>query len=289
MQNNPEVSVLMPFYDDGTVEARREFTEALDSVFAQTFKNYEIILVVSGEHDFAMEQAARSEKVHLFFFDQKKHNYRKIPRKEKVKGIVTAWNLCVSHSRAPLLAFQPSDDISLPERFSIQTKFMTENPHICAVGSTMIMIDGDGKELGIRNALETDKQIRRHMVQFNPVPSPSLMIHAQTLHEAGGFGNDIPEDFDLWVRMAVLGRFHNLQQPLVKYRIHYRGGVSIYKFPLYFGALKVKWKAVRLLGLDVTPGDILVNILQFCSLFFPESIRRVVLEKVRGKVLIGGK
>lgn len=289
MQNKPEVSVLMPFYDDGTVDARREFTEAMDGLLAQTFDNFEVVLVVSGEQEFSKTQAARSGKIHLFFFNQEKYDYRKIPLQEKVKGIVTAWNLCVSHSKGALLAFQASDDISHPNRLAVQTAFMNARPHICGVGSAMTMIDGAGKEIGLRKALETDKQIRNRMLQFNPIPSPSLMVRAQSLKAAGGFSvNDIPEDYDLWVRMAVSGQFYNLQTPLVKYRIHPRGGVSIYRLPLYIGSLKVKMKAMKLLGLKPRIGDILVNILQFCSLFFPDGIRRVVLEKIRGKVLIGG-
>ncbi len=86
--------------------------------------------------------------------------------------------------------------------------------------------------------------------------------------------------------MARLTKFHNLQSPLVKYCVHAGGGATIYKFPLYVGSLRVKMKAARTLGLHIGPKDIAVNLFQLASLFFPEGMRRTLLEGVRSKVII---
>lgn len=284
----PLVSVMLPFYDDGSTEVRSNFSEALSSILSQTFQDFEVILVVSGLREFAEKQSLRSKKIRLFFFDQEKRSYGKMPLKEKLRGIVTAWNLCIQKSRGKLVAFHAYDDISLPNRLKTQVRFLRTNPEIGAIGSSMIMIDGKGKEAGIRNVFEHDAQIRRHMTQFNPVPSPSLMTYASIVRKAGAFRTDeIPEDFDLWVRMAALTKFHNLQAPLVKYRVHPGGGSSIYKLPLWWGSLRVKRRAARLLGIPISHKDVAVNLLQFISLFFPESLRRTVLERIRSKVVVG--
>ena len=281
---------MLPFYDDGTSEVRKKFSEAIGSILHQTFEDFEVVLVVSGKKDFAEKQARRSKKIRLFFFEQENRDYKKIPLKEKVQGIVTAWNLCLRHARGKVAAFHAYDDISVPNRLETQAEFLRLHPEVGAVGSSMIMIDMAGKEIGIRKVLEVDGEIRRHMLQFNPVPSPSLAARTSIIRKAGGFrADEIPEDYDLYVRMAALAKFHNLQQPLVKYRVHAGGGVSIYRVPLYLGSLRVKMRAAKLLGLSVGPKDIAVNMLQFISLFFPNSIRRTVLEKVRGKIVIGNR
>jgi len=290
MAKHPSVSVLMPFYDDGSKRTRRLFSSALSSILAQTFQDFEIVVAASGEKGFAKKQAARSKKIHLFFFGQEMTGYGKIPLKEKVHGIVTARNLCLKHARGRLVAFADYDDISLPKRLEVEYGFLARHPEIGAVGSQMVLIDGEGTEVGMRGAFEDDADIRRRFVQFNTVPQPTLMARLAIVKKAGGFRLDgIPEDFDLWIRMAKLTKFHNLQQPLVKYRVHSGGGATIYKFPLYLGSLRVKMKAAKTLGLKIGVADVMVNVFQFVSLFFPEGMRRTVLEGIRSKVVIAGK
>ncbi|MFA4982698.1 MAG: glycosyltransferase [Candidatus Micrarchaeia archaeon] len=286
---HPLVSVLLPFYDDGSPEIRSKFSEALSSILSQTFRDFEVVLVVSGQRGFAEKQSLRSRKIRLSFFGQAKRNYGKIPLGEKLRGIVTAWNICIRESRGKLLAFHAYDDISLPNRLETQVRFLESNPGIGAVGSSMVMIDSEGRNKGVRKVFERDAQIRRHMTQFNPVPSPSIMTYASIVKKAGAFrADEMPEDFDLWVRMAALTKFHNLQAPLVKYRVHSGGGSSIYKFPLWWGSLRVKLRAARLLGIHADCRDVAVNLLQFVSLFFPESLRRIVLERIRSRMVVGG-
>lgn len=277
----------MPFYDDGKEATHRLFSQALSGILSQTFQDFEVVIVASGARAFAKKQAARSKKIRLFFFEQEKLDYGRIPLKEKVRGIVTARNLCLAHARAKLVAFADYDDISMPQRLRTQYDFLASHPEIGAVGGAMVLIDGDGNEVGARSAFEHDDAIRRHFLQFNTVPQPTLMARLAIVRKAGAFRLDgIPEDFDLWVRMARLTRFHNLQTPLVRYRVHSGGGATIYKFPLYFGSLRVKMKAAKTLGLKAGPKDILVNIFQFASLFFPEGVRRTVLEGIRSKVIV---
>lgn len=287
-RKTPAVSVLMPFYDNGSRENRKNFSEALSSMLRQTFKDYEVVLVASGEKEFAKKQAARSRKIRLFFFEQRAIPGKSLPLKEKLYGIITARNLCLSHARGEYLAFADYDDISLPGRLKSQLEFLQSHRKIGAVGSSMIIIDAQGKEIGRRAAFETDEKIRSHMLQFNPVPQPTLMARAALVRKAGGYRQgEIPEDFDLWVRMAAITKFHNLQTPLVKYRIHSGGGASNYKLELYLGSLRVKRRAAATLGLKAGFKDVAVNIFQLISLFFPNFLRRIIFERIRSSVVIG--
>ena len=278
----------MPFYDNGSEENRRNFSQALDSMLAQTFMDFEIVLVASGMRKFAAGQARRSRRIRLFFFKQKAIPGKSLPLKEKIYGIISARNLCVEKARGKLLAFADYDDISLPHRLQEEVNFLRAHPQIGAVGSSSIIIDAQGREIGRRTVYEADEQIRSHMLQFNPVPQPTLMAYASLVRKAGAYRQgEIPEDFDLWVRMAKITRFHNLPEPLVKYRVHEGGGASNYAVELFFGSLRVKWRAMHTLGLRPGLKDLFVNLFQFLSLFFPNYVRRTVLERIRSGIVIG--
>ena len=63
MHKPPLVSVLMPFYDDGKPQTRGFFSRAVDSVLAQTYGNFELVLAVSGKTGYAKTVARRSRKI----------------------------------------------------------------------------------------------------------------------------------------------------------------------------------------------------------------------------------
>lgn len=287
-KSNPLVSVLMPFYDNGTDDNRAKFSLAVESILGQDFVDFEIVIVASGEKEFARRLSKKSKKIRLYEFEQTVIPKRSIPLKEKLHGIITARNICLEKARGKYIAYADFDDLSMRSRLEKQTRFLNTHPKVGAVGSSMIMIDGEGKPLGIRSAPETDDKIRARFLQFNPMPQPSIMARKELVLRVGGYKTgEIPEDYDLWVRMAKITRFHNLQEPLVSYRIHPGGGASNYKFELFFGSLRVKFRAMRNLGLRPGVGDLFINLYQFASLFFPNSIRMIVLERVRSKIIIG--
>lgn len=282
----PAVSVLMPFYDDGSEKARKYFAEALDSILNQTFHDFEIVLVYSGHDEFVKGIQKKSPKIRLVHFDQKP-NAGTLPLAEKIYGLVTSRNLCIENARSEFVAYMDGDDISAPERLKTQREFLASHPDVGVVGSSMLLIDGDGKVVGERSAVEKDADIRRSMLQFNPIPQPTVMARLALIRAAGAYNvGELSEDFNLWVRLAKLTKFHNLREKLIKYRVHPGGGVSKYKFPVYFAALRTKMYAARSLGILPGPKDAFVNAAQFASLFFPDWMRRTVLERARSKYVI---
>ena len=285
---SPKVSVLMPFYDNGSEENRKLYSQALGGILKQTFRGFEIVMVVSGEKEFARKMARKDRRIRIYEFEQKPILGKSIPLKEKLHGIITARNMCLEKARGEYVAYADYDDISLPGRLAAQLRFMEGHPDVGVLGSAMIMIDSDGKEIGTRVVPQSDEEIRKHVLQFNPMPQPTVMARAAVIAKAGGYrAGEIPEDYDLWVRAAKISKLHSLREPLVKYRVHQGGGASNYVIELYFGSLRVKWRAMRLLKLPIRPKDVAVNLLQLLSLFFPNSIRRVVFERLRSRFVIG--
>lgn len=286
----PAVSVMMPYYDDGQEPGRRLLAQSIAALEAQTLANFEVVLVASGDTSFAQRLAAEHPRIRFFSFEQKAIPGRQRPLRERVEGIIRARNMCLENARAPLVAFADFDDFSMPERLEAQKRFLDENPAVGAVGSSMLLIDEWGHEVGRRAAPETDERIRAHFLQFNPMPTPSVMARKDVLLSAGGFAPGVfAEDYDLWVRVAALSQLRNLRQALVHYRVHPGGGASRYRFQLYWAALGVKWNAMGRLGRWPGPKDVVVNMLQFASLFFPDGLRRTLLERMRGRFVIGAE
>ena len=288
MPKAPKVSVLMPFYDDGRALTRKFFSEAVEGVLAQTFQDFELILVVDGIKEFAQGLASKSGKI-IMIYTGREGGYDQ-GLKSKVSALARARNRAVTEARGEFVAFADADDISLPERLATQLEFLQANPKIGVLGCSMILIDGGEKEIGTRGAFVEDAQIRRNLLRFNTMPQPAVMARKELIVRAGLYSEkEIAEDYDLWVRLAKLTEFHNLEKPLVKYRVFAMSGATRIGVQLYFGSLKVKCRAMRTLGVLPGPGDICVNLLQAISLLFPHGVRRGALEAVRSKLLIGKK
>ncbi|MFA4982920.1 MAG: glycosyltransferase [Candidatus Micrarchaeia archaeon] len=277
----PAVSVLMPFYDDGKIETRKYCVKAIESILAQTFRDFEIILVVSGKKEFAEKLASSSKKIRLFVFQQKAIPKNR-PASERIRGVVTARNLCLRHARGKYVAFADADDISLPDRLEKQLEFLNENPGIGLVGTTLDLVDENGNGIGYLGAFERDGEIRRNMLHFPCLFQPTVLTYRKLVEKAGGYRQgELSEDYDLWVRMAGIAKLHNMQAPLVKYRMHGGGGPSRYKMEHFVSSLRVKHRAMKTLGLKPTLNDVAVNLLQFCSIFYPRELGLGLFLKLR--------
>jgi len=271
-KNAPLVSILMPFYDDGMDDTRKYFSIAINSLLAQTLQDFEIVIAVSGKTDFAEKVAKRSSKIRSFAFQQKAISKNR-PASERTRGVVDARNMCLRHARGKYVAFADADDISLPERLKTQLYFLEKNPGIGLVGTTLDIIDANGKRIGYLGAFESDRAIRENMLHFPCVFQPTVMTLLALVKKAGGYRvGELSEDYDLWVRMAPFIKFHNLQKPLIKYRMHRGGGPSRYKLEHFLSSLRIKFRAMKTLGIKPSFNDLVVNLLQFLSIFYPRRL-----------------
>jgi len=271
-RNAPLISVLMPFYDDGMDDTRGYFSTAINSLLAQTLRDFEIVIAVSGKTDFAKKIAKRSGKIRLFAFQQKAIPQSR-PASERIRGVVAARNLCLRHAGGKYIAFADADDFSLPNRLKIQLRFLEAHPDVGLVGTTLDIIDADGKHIGYLGAFESDSAIRNNMLHFPCVFQPTVMTYLALVKKAGGYrAGELSEDYDLWVRMAPFVKFHNLQRPLIKYRMHRGGGPSRYKLEHFLSSMRIKFRAMKTLGLKPSLNDLAVNLLQFLSIFYPRSL-----------------
>ena len=206
-KDSPAVSVLMAVRD-----GERFLDAALASLAAQTFREFEIILVDNGSRDgtaqIIAEWSRQESRLRTFRLDR--------------PGLARSLIAATSLARAPFLARLDADDLALPERLGQQYSVMKSRPALGLLGSSVELIDGEGRRIGQRRMAVADAELRLFLRSRNPFCHSTIMMRRDAYEKAGGYRNGlrICEDFDLWCRMAEVSELANLDQPLVRYRIH---------------------------------------------------------------------
>jgi glycosyltransferase involved in cell wall biosynthesis len=178
--------------------------EAIESVLAQSFADYELVVVDDGSTDSTVQELERfGSKVKLFT--------------GLTKGVSAARNFGVSGSSGRYLAFLDSDDLWRPAKLARQTAFMAHYPE-CQICQT--------EEIWIRNGARVNpKAVHRkasgdifvRSLELCLVSPSAVMMTRQLFERLGGFDEAFPvcEDYDLWLRIAVDHEVSLIPEPLV--------------------------------------------------------------------------
>jgi glycosyltransferase involved in cell wall biosynthesis len=204
----PTVSVLMPVYN-----AERYVAEAVESILAQTFADFELIIIDDGSTDRSLSILRRSAENDL--------RIRLVSRPNT--GYVVALNEMLEMARGEFVARMDADDVSLPERFAIQVAYLREHPEIICIGTRVQIIDEAGRDLlACHPAMDHDEVQALALAGRCPLCHPSVMMRREPVISLGGYQVDMEpaEDHDLWLRLGEQGRMVNLPDVLVKYRNH---------------------------------------------------------------------
>jgi len=214
-QPAPPLSVAMSVYN-----GERFLAAAIESVLAQTFTDYEFLILDDGSSD--------ATPAILQDYAQRDRRIRPIIRENR--GLVASLNQLLSEARAPLVARMDADDICLPERFARQIAFMAEHPDHGVVGSWSTDIDENDGRWPIDGA---DHPVTHedflHNIRFGGplLVHPAVMFRRAIVHDQGGYHAAFLhcEDLDLWLRLASVTKIANIPERLIRYR-HYDGQVS---------------------------------------------------------------
>jgi glycosyltransferase involved in cell wall biosynthesis len=206
----PLVSVIIPTYNRS-----RFLSETLDSVLNQTYKDTEIIVVDDGSTD-GTAQLVRKYARRIRYIYQK--------RSERS----SARNRGVRESCGEYVAFLDSDDLWLPEKIERQVKVLNEKREIGVVYTDVQFIDECGRAYEGTICWAALQRKRRSLYEDlmtrNVISgsASSVLLRRECLETAGPFdeGMNACEDLDLWRRLAAHYRFHKIDLPLVKLRVH---------------------------------------------------------------------
>jgi glycosyltransferase involved in cell wall biosynthesis len=204
------ISVLMPVYN-----AERYLAEAVESILAQTFTDFEFLIIDDGSTD--------STPAMLRSYAERDARIRLVVRRENFK-LVRTLNELIGMAQGEFVARMDADDIALPHRFERQVAFLREHPEVVVAGSRVDCIDPEGAILRQFGTEETHEAIdRAHLAaQGQTIVHPAVMIRSEVLKAIGGYRTEFTfaEDFDLWLRLAEAGRVTNIPEVLLKYRVH---------------------------------------------------------------------
>jgi glycosyltransferase involved in cell wall biosynthesis len=203
---SPEVSVVMPVRD-GAAHIR----EAVGSLIAQTLRDWELIAVLDGSRD-----ASRDV---LCDFDDPRIRLIEL---ESSVGVAKALNVGLRACRAPLVARIDADDVCRQDRFAKQVETMAFDEQLVVLGSSALLIDGEGRSLGVRRVPLWPEQVRRRLRWRNALIHPSVMYRRDVIQMLGGYDPRclLVEDYELWLRVMAVGELASLEAPLISYRIH---------------------------------------------------------------------
>jgi glycosyltransferase involved in cell wall biosynthesis len=203
----PAVTVLMPVYNAG-----RFVAETVETVLAQTMRDFEFLIIDDGSTDDSpavlQEYAAQDGRIRL------------VSRPNT--GYVAALNEGLAKASAPLIARLDADDLSDPRRLELQLARMNAEPQLVALGSNASAIDEAGHPLGDYPVPLTHEEIEAsHLRGSSAIHHPAVMLRAEAVRRVGGYRREyMPcEDFDLWLRLAEVGRVANLPEPLLTKRL----------------------------------------------------------------------
>ena len=204
---SPLVSVIIPAYDVS------EFIgEALDSVLAQTFTDYEIIVINDGSPDTeALERALKPYMSRIVYL------------KQENRGVSAARNSGIKAARGSLIAFLDGDDTWLPNYLAVQVARIQADPTIDVLYPNVIMF-GDPSEAGeeFMTICPSNGEVtfERLLLQECNVSNCSI-ARRETIVRAGLFDESLRsvEDFDLWLRVIKQGsRIAYHRDVLARYR-----------------------------------------------------------------------
>lgn len=227
--SKPLVSVVMTVYN-----CEKYIEESLMSIFNQTFRDFEVIIYDDSSTDKTRQVIDGFLKKNIKKFTGAVHiNYG-----GKNVGCGEGRNRVIKEARGKYLAVFDADDISLSYRLEKQIKFMEQNDDISFLGGFAIKINENNEEL--KQIMDYPTQNHVDIVamiikkNMNPMIDPTMVFRKKVFDKLNGYSlkldRKLVPDFDLWLR-AILNnyKFHNLQEPLIRYRINNKGNTLKYK------------------------------------------------------------
>ncbi len=202
----PKVSVIIPAYHHAAF-----IGEAIDSVLAQTYRDFEIVVVNDGSPD-------ETEEVLLPYIESGKIRYFR----QENQGSAAARNRGVEMAEGELLAFLDDDDQWLPDKLEWQVSYLEESDAVMVAGTSLLQ-GASSKPRWRSRSQAYDVLTLAEFFKGNPVGSPGqALIRKADLIRAGGFDATIwgADDLDLWMRLSQSGEIRRYRRPCLLYRQH---------------------------------------------------------------------
>jgi glycosyltransferase involved in cell wall biosynthesis len=226
------VSVVIPTY-----QCEQYISQSIDSVLAQTFKDYEIIIIDDGSTDNTQELLRKYSKMrNIKIFSQSN------------QGPAAARNLGIRMSSGEFIAFLDADDIWLPNKLEKQITFLEKHPLIDLVYCDSYIFNE--KCTRQRTLFDISRPFSGKALEelflSDFIPLLTVVVRRSIFNTVGFFDETVigPEDYDLWLRICQTKPIDFIHEPLAKYRVSSRQ-ILEQRIKRLENEIKVKEKALR--------------------------------------------
>lgn len=199
------VTVIMPVYN-----GEPYLKEAIQSLLDQTFKDFELLIINDASKDSSPETIRSFSDPRIRFVENSVN-----------LNLIATLNKGLELASGSYIARMDQDDYSFPERMATQVAFLNGHPEHVLVGSEAEFMDPSGKPAGRDHAYLDDTTIRQAMLSGNAFFHGSVMFKKAAAMKVGGYGSDayLVEDYDLWLRLAGVGKVANIPRVLYRWRL----------------------------------------------------------------------
>ena len=201
----PRVSVLVAAYN-----SERFLERTLHSALAQTFTDFEVLVVDDGSSDgtaaLVRDMMVRDARLRLIV--------------QANQGLSASHNRGIAESRGELIAFLDHDDLWHPEKLAAQVACFDADPRVGVVSCYSEILDDDGRSAGWRLGGDANGDVYAEMLEWDMVSGGSVvLVRRSALDAAGPFDTTlrIRDDWDMWIRLARRVHFATVPRTLVGY------------------------------------------------------------------------
>jgi glycosyltransferase involved in cell wall biosynthesis len=252
----------MPVYNT----PEKYLRQAIDSILAQTFTDWEFLILNDSPDNHDIDRVVESysdPRIKLF-------------RNERNMGIGYSRDRLFGLASGEYMAIMDSDDCSYPIRLAKLSDYLDNNPSVDVVSAQADVVDGEDKYIRTTDYPSGDLDIKTLLLTECCIVNSCAMIRKSVMTDNGVHYEcefNWAEDYRLWCRLIEFARFHNIQEPLHKYRWH-QGNTSHLRNELQMA----DFEAVVFAAMTAYPALYMRNMLQKLDMLIPaEKIARVRL------------
>ena len=189
----------------------KDIGRAIDSIVAQTFTDWELIVIDDGSTDGTVDV------VRAF---AEKDSRIMLVRNDTNLELSASLNKGIGLARADLIARADADDVNLPERLAKQYQYFQANQETDVLGTAAYLLDEAGERARVYSYPQTHDELKALSFLKMPFFHPSVMLRKRFFDTAGSYDPRYPnaEDKEIWLRGLSVGCIYaNLPEPMIEY------------------------------------------------------------------------
>lgn len=274
MKNNkPLVSIIMPVYNGCPFVAK-----AIQSIVNQSYKRIELLIVDNGSTDDTPTVLQSLQKQYT--------NRIKVYTFKSNKGAFIASNYALAKAKGYYVAMMDADDVSHKHRIASQVDYLQNNPQTIVLGTQATIINAKGKITGKKSMPLDHNTIYKQFTIVHPMVHPSVMINRKLLPNPNTLYTckyGVNDDYYTFFKLLSHGKFANLSQPLLNYRVHSNNSSLTHLKDHFWTITKIRIEAITKLNYQVPFIAFPIMILQTIIVsVLPENMLRELFYYIRG-------